>query len=718
MTQPFVPSESAESLDLSAELGFGQIEEQRQKALFEQQVGHLFRQRIDLYGAFFAAAAVTVAVLWEVSPPRWAVPWLCAVAFAHLWQIGVISRWRESPETRDGQRFSRYYLAALFTAGLVWGQLGLVLYPQSFEHRAFAALVLTAVCAGIASTLAPLRWGFPLFAVPAVLPLLVRSGMQATPLDLSLALAVLLLIVALARLAYLLHHRFAESERLRYDHEQLIDELYDTNEGLMTQIEEREAIDTRFQKLEEEFSYQASHDPVTGLPNRQQFEADLRETVQDGRGGHALCVIDLDQFKIINDTCGHLAGDELLRQLARILPSRVRQTDLIARLGGDELGVLLRHCPIERAEETADSLRQTIEAFRFNWKERQHVVTASVGVVAIDEAETDPASLLVRADAACFTAKEQGGNRVHSSHPGDHETARRHTEMQLVSRIRTALEQDRFRLRFQSIVDPLAKPEQPQRIEILVTMLDRHGKSISPSSFIPAAERFNVMEAVDRWVVAQTLDRLSAHWADPRWQDPAWASGNVEGCGPRIEQCFINLSGTSLASEDFAGFVKAQLIKHQVPRGRICFEVTETTAVRDLPRAVAFMTELREMGCSFALDDFGTGVSSFGYLRSLPVDYIKVDGSFVRDIHTDRVDHAIVESIHHVATQLNLRTIAEFVESRAVVSRLMRLGIDLMQGYALARPAMLDELVAELEPVDGQAQPPRGRRRGPGLLET
>ena len=698
MTQPIAPTDPADALDLSAEFGFSQIEERRQQALLEQQVRHLYNQRFDIYGVTFGAAAVAVAVLWGDTTQRWAIPWLCAVAAVHLWQIGLISRWRENSQKRDASHWSRQYVVTLLVAGLVWGQLGLLLYPtESVPHRAFTALVLTAVCAGIAGTVAPLRWGFPVFALPATLPFLIRTAFEGTELDLSITLASLVFLFSLARLGYLLHDHLVEGERLRYDHEQLIDELYDTNEGLMTQIEEREVIDTQYQRLEEELTYQASHDPVTGLANRQQFEADLRETVGSGRGGHALCVLDLDQFKVINDTCGHLAGDELLRQLARLLPSRIRQTDMIARLGGDEFGVLLRHCPIERAEETADQLRQTIENFRFAWKERQHVVTASVGVVAIEDDADNAADLLVRADAACFTAKEQGGNRVHSSHPGDHEIAKRQTEMQLVGRIRSALEQDRFKLRYQPIVDPLASPDQPQRIEILVTMFDRQGNPISPSSFIPAAERFNVMPAVDRWVVRKTLEVLAHHWADPRWEDPSWASGNVESSGPRIKECFINLSGTSLASEDFAGFVKAELIKHQIPRGRICFEITETTAIRDLPRAVAFMTELREMGCSFALDDFGTGVSSFGYLRSLPVDYIKIDGSFVRDIDTDRVDHAIVESIHHVATQLNLRTIAEFVESRAVMSRLMRLGIDLMQGYTLARPSMLDELIVEIE---------------------
>ncbi len=703
MQQPQPNGTHADSLDLSRELGFGEIEQQRQKTLLEKQVRHLFRQRLDIHGLTFGAAAVLVAVLWDAIAQRWAIPWLCAVAAAHLWQIGLISRWREESSRQTASQWSRQYVLSMFVAGIVWGQLGILLYPDTLQHRALVAVALCAVSAGIAGTVAALRWGFPVFALPATLPFLVRSAFEGGELDLAVTLGTLVFLFATARLGLRLHEQLLQSERLRYDHEQLIEELYDTNEGLMTQIEEREVIDTQYQKLEEELTYQASHDPVTGLPNRQQFEADLNETVQHGLGGHALCILDLDQFKVINDTCGHLAGDELLRQLARVLPAKVRQTDMIARLGGDEFGVLLRHCPVERAEETADLLRQSIETFRFRWKERQHVVTASVGVVAIHQGDDSTADLMVRADAACFTAKEQGGNRVHSSHPGDHEIAKRHTEMQLVTRIRSALEQDRFKLRYQPIVDPLASPEQPLRIEILVTMFDRQGQPVPPASFIPAAERFRVMPAVDRWVVEHALAALSPHWHDERWADPGWASGLEGDCGPRVKQCFINLSGTSLASEDFAGFVKAQLIKHQVPHGRVCFEITETAAIRDLPRAVAFMSELREMGCSFALDDFGTGVSSFGYLRSLPVDFIKIDGSFVRDADTDEVDHAIVESIHHVATQLRLRTIAEFVESRAVMSRLMRLGIDLMQGYALARPSMLDELLNQLDLPEAHA---------------
>ncbi|MCP5149566.1 MAG: EAL domain-containing protein [Ectothiorhodospiraceae bacterium] len=441
---------------------------------------------------------------------------------------------------------------------------------------------------------------------------------------------------------------------------------------------------TEARALSEELSYQASHDSLTGLINRRELENRLARVIETARRDgteHALCYFDLDQFKIINDTCGHVAGDALLRQLGNVLPARIRRRDTLARMGGDEFAVLIEHCSLEQAMRVARTLLEAIEEFRFTWKERTFSIGASIGLVPIAQESESVAQVLRAADGACYVAKDQGRNRIHLYRPDDVELARRHGEMKWVTRIGRALQEQRFRLAWQPIhaTDDahIGAPEpgaRPRWLELLLRMSDDQGRLIPPGAFLPAAERYNIAVRLDRWVVANALEWLAAR---PDWVDP-------------LEFCTINLSGQSLADDDFLSFVIGLLDDTAFPPEKLCFEVTETAAISDLAGANRFMRALREWGCRFALDDFGSGLSSFAYLKLLPVDFLKIDGLFVRDIADDPIDLAMVRSITDIARVMGKATIAEFVEDARILERVRELGIDFAQGYGLGGPRLLD----------------------------
>jgi diguanylate cyclase (GGDEF)-like protein/PAS domain S-box-containing protein len=419
-------------------------------------------------------------------------------------------------------------------------------------------------------------------------------------------------------------------------------------------------------------AWQARHDPLTGLINRGEFEVRLGQAIEGARSGrvqHALCYLDLDQFKIVNDTCGHIAGDELLKQLTAQLQARVRDTDTLARLGGDEFGILLEHCPIEEARATAEMLREVVRRFRFLWQDKLFEIGASIGVVPIGADSGSLVDVLSAADSACYVAKDRGRNRIHIYEPQDSALVQRRGEMQWVHRVSQALGEDRFRLLSQHVM-PLDHSMRERYCEILVRMVDEQGVLVPPMAFIPAAERYQMMPALDRWVLKAALAAL-------RERNPALAQVTV---------CAINLSGQSLCDDHFLASVVELLERSQVDPVRVCFEITETAAIANLARARRFINVLKGMGCRFALDDFGSGLSSFSHLKHLPVDFLKIDGSFVRDMIHDPVDAAMVEAIHRIGQVMGLRTIAEAVESDAVLTRLRELGVDFAQGTHVAAP--------------------------------
>ncbi|MEQ1593261.1 MAG: EAL domain-containing protein [Thiobacillaceae bacterium] len=423
-------------------------------------------------------------------------------------------------------------------------------------------------------------------------------------------------------------------------------------------------------------NYVASHDALTGLINRREFVTRLTHVVDNARidqTEHALCYIDLDQFKVVNDSCGHAAGDELLREIASMLRSSIREGDSLARLGGDEFGLLLPGCPLEMASGIADLLRDKIAGLRFAWDGRPFEIGASIGVVPIRANNGSVGDLLRVADSACYVAKEEGRNRVHVYQPDDMAVAEHRSQMAWVQKLRQALEEDRFVLFYQPIA-ALHPGESQRHIEILLRMQGDDGSLIPPNLFIPTAERYQLMPALDRWVVRNSLERLA-----PLLQK-------------RDMVCGINLSGQSLAEVDLLPMILAEFKRLAIPPETVCFEITETSAISHLGRARELLFGLKQAGCMLALDDFGSGLSSFSYLKQLPVDYLKIDGAFVRDIANNPFDRAIVGSMVQVARSIGVRTVAEFVEDEAVLGHVRDLGVDFGQGYAIARPQALDNL--------------------------
>jgi diguanylate cyclase (GGDEF)-like protein len=429
----------------------------------------------------------------------------------------------------------------------------------------------------------------------------------------------------------------------------------------------------------------AYHDSLTALPNREYFHQRLSEVLADPgicTGRHAVMYIDLDQFKIVNDTCGHSAGDQLLRQLAHLLQTTLRQDDVLARLGGDEFGVLLLDCNMQQACHVAEKLRETVAAFRFFWESRIFSVGASIGVVPIDGDSLPLATILSAADAACYAAKDSGRNQVQVYRPENEEVQQRRTEMGWVNRISRALEEGRFRLRYQPIV-PLAEQEgRLDHFEILVSMTDEAGDTVGPDAFIPAAERYNLMPSIDRWVIDNALRFVGS-------LPPALRGRQI---------CCINLSGSSLTDEHLLQYIQGKLEQHAVSPRLVCFEITETATIANMNRALRLISGLRARGCLFALDDFGTGLSSFAYLKHLPVDFLKIDGTFIKNIVHDPVNLSIVKAINEIGHALGIRTIAECVEDAQTLQALRKLGVDYGQGFGIARPRPLQNF--EVLPAD------------------
>jgi len=444
---------------------------------------------------------------------------------------------------------------------------------------------------------------------------------------------------------------------------------------------------SEIRRLTRQLAHQASHDSLTELLNRGEFERRLSESLDEARTGghhHVLCYLDLDQFKVVNDTSGHAAGDELLRILAQRLQLAIRDGDVLARLGGDEFGILLRNCSTEDAMEMAQELCRLVSDVRLEWDNRVFRVGVSAGLVPLGPDAGSLTDVLSAADAACYVAKERGRNRVHLFEPDDTALAQHHGQMQWMHRLKDALEDGRFRLYCEEFVPLTNAAGALQPFEILLRMVDEDGTEIAPMQFIPAAERYHLMPAVDRWVLARTFELLAQ--AKPGGTHP-----------PRLFT--INLSGQSLSDDSFLDDIVSLLERSQLPPESLCFEITETTAIAHLHGAMRLMMTLKEKGCRFALDDFGTGVSSFAYLRTLPVDFLKIDGSFLHGALADPVDHAMVDAINQVGQLMGLRTIAEGVEQAVTLERVRRIGIDYAQGHGLGATLPLERILGLGEPA-------------------
>ena len=431
---------------------------------------------------------------------------------------------------------------------------------------------------------------------------------------------------------------------------------------------------TESHQLSEQLNYQASHDPLTSLVNRREFELRLGRVVKscnEDESEHALCYIDLDQFKVVNDTCGHDAGDELLRQISALLKAHVRKRDTIARLGGDEFGLLMERCSLQQANRVAESVREAIAGFRFMWAGRNFRLGASIGVIPINFRSGNVANVMRSADAACYAAKDAGRNRIHVYSVDNVEVAQRHQEMQRVVEINHAFDEGRFVLYEQSIKSLKSEDEESGYFcEALVRMVDEAGFLVPPGNFLPTAERYNLATQLDIWVVRECL---------------AWLAQS-----PDI-RCSINLSGMSIADDDFLRIMLQFLDENNVDEHRLCFEITETAAIQNLTKANYFIAQLRERGCSFALDDFGSGLSSFAYLKTLPVDFLKIDGFFVSEMQQDKIDFELVKSINDIGHVMGMRTIAEFVENDQTLELLREIGVDFAQGYGIDKPKPINK---------------------------
>ena len=439
---------------------------------------------------------------------------------------------------------------------------------------------------------------------------------------------------------------------------------------------------TETRRMARQMAHEATHDALTDLVNRREFERRLERALASAKqygSRHALCYLDLDQFKLVNDTAGHVAGDELLKQVRGLLSGKFRERDTLARLGGDEFGLLLDNCSPQEALKISDIIVATFRDCTFIWQGRTFHIGVSIGLVPVTADAENAAQLLSQADVACYTAKELGRNRVHVYRREGDEAADTHIQILRAATLRDALEQDRFRLYCQPIVPLSPESDVPVRFEFLLRLLDADGELVWPRAFIPAAERYGLMRAIDRWVISTAFRHCAERFADYSRAEIA-----------------INLSGNSLDDHSLLRFVREQFAEYALPPDRVCFEITETAAFHNFSQTTEFISGIKESGSRLALDDFGRGMSSFNYLKSLPVDYIKIDGGFVRDMMVSTVDHDLVEAINEVGHIMGIKTIAEYAHNAAIVERLKELGVDCAQGDAIGLPVPLVDAVPHL----------------------
>jgi diguanylate cyclase (GGDEF)-like protein/PAS domain S-box-containing protein len=437
---------------------------------------------------------------------------------------------------------------------------------------------------------------------------------------------------------------------------------------------------TQARQLARQLSWQACYDSLTGLVNRREFELRLEQAIQDAKTyqqEHSLCFLDLDRFKVVNDTCGHIAGDELLRQVSQLLQQKIRKVDIVARLGGDEFGILLYQCSLQQATWIAQALCNAVSEFRFVWQDKVFAIGASIGLTAINANSVGVQEVWSTSDTACYAAKQLGRGRIHIYQPSDRELLQLREEMQWINRIHAALEENRLCLYYQKIV-PLNSVDSPREYyEVLLRLIDEAGQIILPRSFLPAAERYNLMPTIDRWVVQTVFHNLQYQYEQTGY--------------PQINELLytLNLSGASVNDAQFVHFLYEQFTEFQIPPYLICFEITETIAITNLSRALEFIRDLRSLGCRFALDDFGSGMSSFAYLKNFPVDYLKITGDLVKDVGNDPVALAMVRAINQIGHEMGIQTIAEFIANTLIHERITALGVDYGQGFSIGSPEPL-----------------------------
>jgi diguanylate cyclase (GGDEF)-like protein len=631
-----------------------------------------------------AAAGLVSILLYSLDPtlPVW--PWLGAmagIAGLRLAQLCCYRRFRVTPA--NVCRWCMSYTLCNLAAGVTWAMLMFVPDLSDYRQALAAIIVLAGIMAAAGVLYAVSLRAFCAFAVPimgmilwkvwshpdlgSLVPLMLAYSLMVTGGALRTARAMSESLAVQLENVDLLESLQEERDRFRVLNAELesrvverTTELSTSNELLQQEITERD-------RVQRKLLYQASHDGLTSLANRTEFETRLQQIVGDRRRTrhpHAVCCMDLDQFKLVNDTCGHGAGDELLRRLSGMMSAQVRNGDVLARLGGDEFGILLYDAGLNESMQLIERLRDMIENFTFLWDRRQFKVTASFGVAIVTDDYDSVTDVLRDADTACFLAKDRGRNCVHVHVQDDATVSERRQQMAWINRLDAAMADHRLLLARQPIVHSAG--QGVPHWEILIRLRDEDGDIVTPGFFLPAAERFGMMPRLDRFVVEKVTEFLIA---------------DVDG-----EDCYaINLSGASLGDERVIAFLKERVSLCPEPR-RLCFEITETSAISNLIQVGEIIGELRSLGCRFALDDFGTGMASFDYLRSLPVDFLKIDGSFIKDIVDNPISLAMVRAVNDIAHLMGMRTVAEFVETHDIATVLRGIDIDYLQGYAFGRP--------------------------------
>ena len=621
-------------------------------------------------GAFatLVLTGVVVMLLWGRVDGSVLILWGIACAILEGARIALARRFRIRGRNRgrpagDGAQWMRTALALAAAAGLVWGLPAVYLAGVDSDWALmtiFALPVAMIALAGVSYALhRTVHTVHILLAVaPSVVVLLAWSDLDVQLAGVALAGLAMMSLYS----GQLTAQRVRENLALRHATAEL--------EARLQVIHDHIGSASGVDRL---ISFQTSHDPLTGLINRREFEKRLASIVSTLAGGgrqHAICYLDLDHLDMVNDTCGHSAGDAVLRQVAARLQTLVRGTDVLARLGGDQFAALLTDCSLEDARAVAEKLREAVRKLRFPWEDHVFEVNTSVGIARIDTTTLHFSDALSAAHAACLVAREDGGDRVRTFQAADLEHGHHHHLARWMQKVREAVESSRFQLLVQDIVPINAGENRERHGELLVRMLDEHGGLLAPHTFLSAAERYNLMPAVDRWVIRHTFGALEK---------------GAEALSS-LDLCAINLSGQSLSDPEFLDDVIELLNAATVPADRLCFEITETAVVENFDSARAFIAALKQRGCRFALDDFGSGMSSYSYLKQLPVDYLKIDGSFVRGMLEDPIDRAVVESINQIGHDLDMKTIAEFVESEEILNALTEVGVDYAQGAVIGEP--------------------------------
>jgi len=620
----------------------------------------------SLLGGLITAIFYTVVFYGKVSSVI-LFSWFAAISAIYVIRWIIINYLYHLDIAVEGNSFTweKVYLVGTLVAGSMWGIGSYFLFPGNPLLDAVIVLTIGGLVAAASVTYAPSKYIGLAFSLPALFPLSVYFFVHDGNEYFYMGVLVLIYLLVVFTSNRVMNKANMKSIMLGFKNDALIDDL----RNKMQKIE----------NMSGEISYQASHDMLTGLINRREFEARLEKAITDVRynkRNHVLCYMDLDEFKVVNDTSGHVAGDALLQNLAKHLEDKIRNTDTIARLGGDEFGLLLPLCNIDKAREIANNLRKTIKEFQFVWDKKAFDVGVSIGLVEINENMRTLNDILKAADSACYVAKDLGKNRIHIYQDDDIKLTQRLGDMHSAQAVQEALANDRFVLFAQEI-----RANYESKIkwhgEFLIRMLGENDEIISPDKFIPAAEHYNLMIEIDKWVVNNAFSFIK----------------KLEDKHDGAVLCAINLSGQSICEHDFLNYIVTQLTNSDISPSSVCFEITETAVVSNFFYAEKLLNILKGMGCSFSLDDFGSGLSSFGYLKRLNVDYLKIDGSFVKSMLDDEKDYALVKSINQIAKEMGMKTIAEFVENEALHNKLIDMGIDYSQGYGIAKPVLLSSLI-------------------------